>query len=290
MKRLKLPHWLKRLLLAINLIGYSLIFYGSCIEPFTLRIKEWEVATPKWQGQKELKIALISDMHMIWPWMTAAHMGKIIARINEQHPDIVLLLGDYVGTHPFGVQINATAGLAPLKNISAQCGVFAVLGNHDTISTRINGYPKGWPDALVKTGIPVLQNDAHFLNCNGRKFWIAGLEELWWQNASISKTLKRINNNNPIILMMHQPDSFPNVPRSVALSVAGHTHGGQVRIPFYGPVESVIPSRYGLRYVYGHIREDQKDLVVTSGLGMTGIPIRFLVPPEITIVHLKSAP
>src|SRR4051812_29221834 len=126
----------QRFLSTVSILGFALIFYAACIEPFTLRVKEWDVATKKWQGQKPLRIALLSDMHMIWPSMTPAHLQRIVDSTNALHPDIVLLLGDYVGTHPFGMQIDPAEGLAPLKNISAACGVYAVLGNHDVIYTK----------------------------------------------------------------------------------------------------------------------------------------------------------
>jgi uncharacterized protein len=170
-----------------------------------------------------------------------------------------------------------------------------VPGNHDLHNPTKEKYPKflrinptGWPEAMVKTGIPLFENQARRLNCAGHEFWIAGLGDHWWQKPDAIGTLAQVNDNHPVIMMMHNPDSFVNVPASVALSVAGHTHGGQVRIPFYGAVESVIPSRYGLRYVYGHVQENGKDLIVTSGLGMTGLPIRFLTPPEISFITLKK--
>lgn len=247
-----------------------------------LRVTAWRVPTVKWGAQPALKIALLSDTHAIWPWMTPAHINEIVQSVHEQHPDLVLLLGDYVGTHPFGFPVNPVAGITPYTKLSAPCGVFAVIGNHDLHP------PSQWPAALVATGISVLQNQAQEINCGGRKFWIAGLAELWWQHTDIAQTLAHVTDGNPVIVAMHNPDSFPNLPSSVALAVAGHTHGGQIHLPFYGPVEQVIPSRYGLRYVYGHVAENGNDLVVTSGLGMTGIPLRFLNPPEISMVTLTG--
>lgn len=192
------------------------------------------------------------------------------------------MLGDYVATHPFGLQIAPVDGVAPYKRLSAPCGVYAVLGNHDL-------HPASeWPDALIKTDIPVLNNRAVSVTCEDSRFWIAGLEELWWGNADIEKALANTADKNPVFMIMHNPDSFPEIPASVALSMAGHTHGGQVRLPFFGSLSFVVPSKFGNRYVYGHIHEDGKDLVVSSGLGMTGLPIRFWNPPEIAIVTVRK--
>jgi predicted MPP superfamily phosphohydrolase len=218
---------------------------------------------------------------MIRPWMTPSHLQEIVDATNRENPDIILLLGDYVATHPFGQQLNPDEGLAPLKNLSAPCGVYAVNGNHDLHRS------KGWPDALVKMKIPVLQNQVMSVSCEGRNFWIAGLEELWWQNTDVAKTMVQVTNADPVIMMMHNPDSFPEIPTRVAISVAGHTHGGQIQLPFIGAVPFVVPSRFGTRYLHGHIVEDGKDYAVTSGLGMTALPLRFLVPPEVMVVTLK---
>lgn len=263
-------------------VCFLLGIYACMVEPFMLKISRWDVSTSKWQNDKPLRIALLSDSHAIWPWMSTGHLEDIVREASALKPDVILLLGDYVGTHPFGWQLRPENGVEPFTKLSAPCGVFAVLGNHDLHESR------GWPEALLKTGIPVLRNEAIPLDCEGRKFWVAGLDELWYGEANIQKTMAKIPDKNPVIMMMHNPDSFHWMSDSVALSVAGHTHGGQVRLPFIGAVSAVIPSKFGKRYVYGHIIENNKDLVVTSGLGMTGLPIRFMTLPEISLVTLKN--
>lgn len=255
--------------------------YACFIEPFKLKVTEWEIDSDKWTAQTELKIALISDVHAIWPWMSSAHIETIVKKANALKPDIILLLGDYVGTHPFGIQLTPEQGVAPYKKLTAKCGVFAVIGNHD-----LHGV-SGWPEALIKTGIPVLQNQAISVNCHHETLWIAGLEELWYQNTDIQNTIKQASDSQPVIMMMHNPDSFVDIPKSITLSVAGHMHRGQVRFPVIGAVTQVLPSRFGKRFLYGHIKEDGKDLVVSGGLGMTGLPLRLLNPPEITLITLK---
>lgn len=277
-------NWRRRLALAALCAGFlaSIAFasYAVLIEPFRLKVTEYRIETPKWTQSGEIRIVLVADTHAIWPWMTPEHVERIVQSTNALEPDVVLLLGDYVATHFLGLQINPAEGVAPYRKLSAPCGVFAILGNHDLHGSE------GWPEALTQTRIPVLENEARRIACGGREFWIAGLEDLWWQRADIQKTLEQVTDDAPVILMMHNPDSFPETPRSVALSVAGHTHGGQVRLPFIGPLSFVIPSRYGLRYVYGHVEEEGKALIVSGGLGATGLPMRFLNPPEIVLVTL----
>lgn len=263
-------------------ILFLLGIYAALIEPFTLRVRHYEVASAGWGTRKPLKIALISDPHVIWPWMTPRHLEKIVARTQALHPDMVLLLGDYVATHPFGLAVSAQDGVAPFKALSAPCGIYAVLGNHDLHP------PSDWPAALAATGIPVLGNKALRTACGAEPFWIAGLEDLYWQHADVEKTMEQASDGAPVILMMHNPDSFAQTPSSVVLAVAGHTHGGQVRLPWIGALSAVIPSKYGKRYAYGHIVENNRHLIVSGGIGATGLPIRFLAPPEIVLVTLTG--
>jgi predicted MPP superfamily phosphohydrolase len=94
-----------------------------------------------------------------------------------------------------------------------------------------------------------------------------------------------VSDDAPVILMAHEPDIFPRVPERVALTVSGHTHGGQVRIFGYAPI---VPSSFGNRYVYGHVVEDDRNLVVSAGLGCSGVPVRFGAPPEIVMIELTA--
>ncbi len=270
------------LFLILFTLGGLLGAYMLFVEPFQIKVVEHEVVTSKWGDEEPLRIALIADVHAIKPWMTVKRISKIVQKTNEQAPDIILLLGDYVSTHPFGIQPKPEEGLKPYEKLSAPCGVHAVLGNHDLHGSV------GWPEALRKTSLSVLENKAVKIDCAGRDFWLGGLEDLWWQNADITKTISQVTDSRPVVMMMHNPDLFAEMPERVALSVAGHTHAGQIRFPFVGALERVIPSKYGERYSYGYIQENGKDLVVSGGLGTTGIPLRLLNPPEIVIVTLKG--
>ncbi len=273
-------------------ISFKIIFlvavlcglYATCVEPFRLVVTEWPIASKKWPYEEPLKIALIADTHAIWPSMTESHIDDIVAATNDLKPDLVLLLGDYVATHPFGIQIAPADGVRPYTKLVAPCGVFAVLGNHDLQE----GGPAGWPQALVATGIPVLRNAVVKVTCHGNDFWVGGLDETYWGRPNPDKVIREAKGDIPLIEMFHSPDPFAMATDRAALTVAGHTHGGQILMPFYGPLAAVVPSIYGNRYVRGHINENGKDLVVSSGLGMTGLPMRFLQPPEITVVMLSQ--
>jgi hypothetical protein len=218
----------------------------------------------------------------------------------------VLLLGDYVvggrmamfGGRPIPHHVWAEV----LAELRAPLGVHAVLGNHDwwdeiEVQRRRAGPVKS-RIALEAAGIAVYENDAVRLEKDGQPFWIAGLGDQWafWLGRRATQkspgyigvhdlpgTLAKVTDDAPVLLMVHEPDIFPQVPERVALTLAGHTHGGQIRIAGYAPR---VPSTYGQRYVYGHIVEDRRHLVVSGGVGLSVLPVRFGSPPEIVVVDI----
>ena len=161
-------------------------------------------------------------------------------------------------------------------------GVYAVLGNHDW---WWNG-----PEIrrlLKEQEIVVLEDQARRVTHGGASLWIAGLADPITQAFDLSATLAMTDASAPVVLLTHTPDVFPNVPDSVAVTLAGHTHGGQVYIPGIG--RPVVPSRFGERYAYGHIVEGGRNLYVSSGIGTAILPVRFLTPPDVVVIDLVSA-
>ena len=175
----------------------------------------------------------------------------------------------------------------------------AVLGNHDWWDDDAAQAARRGPvesrRVLEAQGIPVMENDAVRLTHGGRPFWLAGLadqnafypQHVWQGPDDLPGTLAKVTDDAPVILMAHEPDIFPQVPERVALTLSGHTHGGQVRILGWSPV---TPSHYGNRYAYGHIVEGGRHLIVSGGLGVSGVPVRLGVPPEIVLVELGEPP
>ena len=154
---------------------------------------------------------------------------------------------------------------------------------------------------LEREGVPVYENDVVRLSHNGRPFWLAGLGDqiAFFERRrkgvrrrnfegvhDLDGTLAKVTDDAPVILLAHEPDIFPRVPPRVSLTLSGHTHGGQVRMFGYSPM---VPSRYGNRYAYGHIIEDNRHLVVSGGLGCSILPVRIGVPPEIVMVDVAAA-
>jgi predicted MPP superfamily phosphohydrolase len=158
-----------------------------------------------------------------------------------------------------------------------------VLGNHDwwLDAERVRA-------AFENAGIPMLDNTALHIEAPHCNFWLLGIGDYWEGKPDIEGALSVVDNADPIVAFTHNPDVFPSVPPRIALTIAGHTHGGQVYVPMLG--RPIVPSQYGERYAIGHVVENGRHLFVASGVGTSIIPVRFLVPPEISIVELRNAP
>ncbi|HVG38895.1 MAG TPA: hypothetical protein VM870_06385, partial [Pyrinomonadaceae bacterium] len=168
-----------------------------------------------------------------------------------------------------------------LQNLRARFGVFAVLGNHDWWfdGQRVTA-------AIKAANIRVLENEAVPLAPDKPTVWLAGLADLWTRPQAIERTVGQVPPGAYTIALTHNPDIFPHVPTSVGLTLAGHTHGGQVNLPLLGRL--VVPSDFGQRYARGRVSENGHDLYVTSGVGTSIMPIRFDVPPEICLLTLRA--
>ena len=296
-------------LAALGLAGAGLAGYAVAAEPSRLRIKRHRVSPtswPKtWPEDLTLRIAALSDLHACEPWMNAARVRAIAAQTNDLGADVIVLLGDYTSGHRFTTgQVHSNVWSRALSELQAPLGVYAVLGNHDWWEDRgaqKRGHgPVIAGQALERAGIRVLENDALRLTHNGRPFWLAGLgdqlallprrrygRKSWRGVDDMPRTLARLTDDAPAILLAHEPDIFPKVPDRFAVTLSGHTHGGQVRLFGHSPV---VPSAYGNRYAYGHVTEGNRHLVVSGGLGCSIAPIRFGVPPEITVIEITRRP
>ncbi len=277
-------------------------------EPWGTGLTRYKVSPPGWPAALSLKLAVIADLHACDPWMSLERIRSIVEHTNALEPDCVLLLGDYVSGHSmarYSDPIPHRAWASALGRLSAPHGVHAVLGNHDwwddhAVQQRGHGTPRAGL-ALQDAGIAVYENTCVRFCKNDAAYWIAGLGDQWafrtragarhWRDTGhfgtddLAGMLAKIDDDAPVILMAHEPDIFAEMPDRVTLTVSGHTHGGQVRVLGYAPI---VPSLYGARYVYGHIVEEGRNLIVSGGLGCSGVPVRFGSPPEIVLIELSA--
>jgi hypothetical protein len=258
-----------------------------------VRVTRYAPDLPGWPQQSQLRIVMLTDFHACEPFMDARRVAAICAQANALAPDLVVLLGDYLSGPRFS-RPPSGQWAAPLKGLSAPLGVHAVLGNHD-YKHQPKGAPTAVERALTAVGIPVYINRAVRLERDGHGFWLAGLgdqyaylprgsaRQIGHGMDDLPAVLRQITTDEPALLMAHEPDIFAELPKRIALTMSGHTHAGQVRFFGHAPV---VPSRFGKRFLHGHLVEDGKHLIVSSGLGYSGLPIRFGAPPEIVLVEL----
>ncbi len=285
-------------------LGVSLLAYASFIEPMLLtRIKRYALKPPKWTEGLNLKIAVIADVHACRPWMTPERIAEIAQNTNALGADVIVLLGDYVaGTNWVTDWVHSSEWAPALGKLQAPLGVHAILGNHDWWEDRTAQRDGQGPiiarQALEAAGVSVYENEVVRLEKDGKGFWLAGLGDQiallpgkkfgrkgWRGVDDLDGALNRVTSDEPVILLAHEPDIFPEVPDRVSLTLSGHTHGGQVRLLGWSPV---VPSRFGNRYAYGHIVEAERHLIVSGGLGFSILPVRFGVRPEILLLELGA--
>jgi len=258
--------------------------YAALVEPRRLVVRRQALALPHWPAALDgLRAGVMSDLHSGAPHASAAAIARWVDRMNGERPDIVLLGGDYTDAHPlFGGRVPAERIAALLCELRAPLGVFGVIGNHDWTQ-----FGAAMWLALVGAGITVLENESVPVEAPGGRFHVAGLADLRTRRPSVSAALADVPEGEPVLLLSHDPDLFPFVGERVSLTIAGHTHGGQIAIPYVR--RPVIPSAYGERFVRGLIVEDGRHLLVSAGLGTSGLPIRLFAPPEIHLLELSAS-
>ncbi len=296
-----MKNWKRYLLIfavLFSIFGVACLYYAFFFEPDKLIVNNYEIRIKDWNREFDgLKIVAISDVHGGANYIDEAKLRKIVELANQQNPDLIVLLGDYVSqkggaTKPLRMPIETIA--ENLQGLKAKYGVYAVLGNHD-----------GWysdafvGSALRNIGYKVLENEAIAIEKNGQKIRILGLKdhltvtdwEIFRQDAKAA--LNKIEDKSDIIVLEHSPDVFPEInkdnfqlSKDFKLMLAGHTHGGQVWFPILGT--PIVPSSYGQKYSYGEIIEHGVHLFVTTGIGTSISPIRFMMPPEIAVLTIRS--
>ena len=276
----------KRLRIALDVIILLialLAFWGFLIEPNCLVVNEQIITIDNMPPALDgLRIAVISDIHTGSPFINDKKLHTIVERTNQLHPDLIVILGDYIVSNGWVFRRVEPEVFAPvLKNLSAPLGTYSVLGNHDW---WYNG--KKVRAALEQNGIKVLENEVVQIQAHGVPLWLVGLADVWTRQQSIEETVAKVPEGQMMIALTHNPDIFPEVPQRVPLLLAGHTHGGQVRFPLIGTV--VQSTRFGQRYERGHVFENNHHLFVTTGIGTSIIPVRFGVTPEIVLLTLRS--
>ena len=242
----------------------------------TLTIAGWP------RTARPLRIALLSDLH------TGSHAGDldrlaaIVAEAAAHKPDLVLHGGDFVNMQPCGGgRVPPRVVAAVLAHLDAPLGCFAVLGNHD--------YTYGSEDvagALERHGLVVLSDTRRTLRFEGHDIDLIGLPDADDLRPAGKNLLAALPSGRATIVLAHDPFWFAHVPPGPHLTLAGHTHGGQIRFPVLGVLRNA--SRAPMRWTHGYVLEADRHLYVTAGLGTSGIPLRVGVPPEYAVIYVSG--
>jgi len=276
------PRWFKRVLFLLALLGIALGVDAFFVEPARLVVNRQELRLPNWPTELSgVRVALISDLHVGSPHWGLSRLHELVMRANAEEPDLILLGGDYlINDIWFGKHVEADAIALELGQLRAPLGVFAVLGNHDWW----NDGPKVRA-AFEAHGVTVLDDEVRRLHFKGKSFCLLGVRDETERLLSAKKELELALPGMPLLVLVHEPDLFHYLDERATLTLAGHTHGGQVDLPVLG--RRIVPSSFGARYAAGHIVEGGRHLFVTTGVGTSIVPIRFRVPPEIALLTLR---
>lgn len=258
---------------AMSLTGYS--FWEARRDPV---VREASISLPGWPaGTAPMRVVLISDVHIGTAAMGPERLSRIVAQINALRPDLVVIAGDFIFGHaPDSAERIGAPMVAPLAGLRARLGVVAALGNHDHwtggAATRA---------LLDRAGVTVVDNGA--IQRGPLALGVAGDD--FSHHTDLPATLAAMAKlPGARIMLTHSPDIAPRLPADVPLLLAGHTHCGQVVLPFYGPISEV--SRFGTRYRCGIRREPGRTVVTTAGLGTSGGPFRLGAPPDLWLLTL----
>lgn len=262
---------------------FGSFIWGFFIEPWTLVTNRVDLPLPKWpKDTPPLTVALLSDLHVGSPWWTLERTAKLVGEVNALGPDVVLLAGDYtINGVKGGTRVDIEPIAAVLGELHAEHGVIAVLGNHDVYNDRARTRR-----ALEANGIIVLENETRTFSHQGHPINVSGYADMYESYAWPERAFAKADDRGPIIAVVHEPDIFVRHLTQPAITLAGHTHGGQVSLPLLG--RPVVPSDYGQRFAAGHIVEEGQHLFVTTGVGTSIYPVRFRVPPEIALLTLHA--
>jgi len=256
------------------------------LEPNRPRIVRQEVALRRWPARLEgFTIALLSDFHYD-PHFSVRPLRSAIGMVNGLRPELIVLTGDFVSVPLFGDAAAAGAAAEPcaqlLRQMRAPHGLWAVMGNHDAATD-----PDRVTSALRSAGIQVLSNQSTAIERDGARFWLGGVDDVLEGDPDLDATLHDIPADEPAVLLAHEPDYADHVARHpVDLQLSGHTHGGQVRVPFVGPLYLPALAR---KYVWGLYKIGGLTLYTNRGLGTVGVPVRWNCPPEITLLTLRRS-
>jgi uncharacterized protein len=262
---------------------FALRAYARHVEPRILVTEQVAVQSPRIPAALDgVRIGVLSDFHL-GNGVDEVRIEQSVAQLNALKPDIALLGGDYI--HRWGL---GTKAAYALRNLFAPLGVFAVLGNHDYWNNP-RQISQALHEQFAQASFPfkLMRNESYQLNINDIPLHIVGVDDVTLHKHDFAKAVQGLPKNEAAILLVHEPDIADEAATAhpFALQVSGHSHGGQIRIPFVYPWWTPTWAR---KYISGLMTVNEMQLYVTRGIGMSWMPMRFLCPPEVTLITLRA--
>ncbi|PSB12050.1 serine/threonine protein phosphatase [Pleurocapsa sp. CCALA 161] len=277
--RRKIKRWLKQSALITVILFLCCYIYGIKIEPNWIEVVPIQLTIPHLDPAfDQFKVVQISDLHS-GRYMPESRFARIIQLVNQQQPDAIAITGDIVSKHS---RFQAEKLQQQLSQLQAKTVIVAVLGNHDH-SEKIKLLKR----ILVQSKIDNLDNQVYIVERGSKKLAFAGIDDPYWGKPNLNKILDHLPEQVPTIFLVHEPDYIETSAKThkFALQLSGHSHGGQIRIPFFAPL--VLP--YGGRKYFVGLNQVEDTITYTNrGLGMTNLPMRIGSRPEITVFTLHS--
>lgn len=265
----------------IILVTLAIGIYSTYIERNLLVVKEKNINLNKGGSNSEnIKIVQITDTQL-GEFYNLEDLEKVVKKINTLNPDIVVFTGDLIDNASKYKDLNKVSDA--LAQIKCKVGKYAIYGNHDYGGGAVRYYS----DIMNKAGFTVLKNDSVSIDFKGKKINIFGGDDALMGNHNAEKTMEKVNKDETNILLLHEPDlidKYKNYP--IDLALAGHSHGGQVYIPFYGPIKKNELAKKYSKGMYQINNSFKTSLYVSSGLGNTKVPFRLFNIPEIVVFNI----
>ncbi|HET7126391.1 MAG TPA: metallophosphoesterase [Lysobacter sp.] len=271
--------------LAATACVLAVLVQGFVIEPGELVERDYALAPRGWPRACDgLRVDVVADLHVGSPRNGLDHLDQVVQQLSNDDSKAVFMAGDYVILSVLlGRYVPASDVAQHLKPLLARKPVYAVLGNHD--------WWKGGPavrDAFAAVGVRMVDNRATPIGIGNCRFWLVGLGDALEGKPDVPGAFARVAGDAPAIALTHEPSLFPRIPARAALTIAGHTHGGQVQLwprTLFGK-ETFDPRSNRLSGIYD---VDGRLLFVSPGVGTSILPIRLGVPPEISRLTLRAA-
>ena len=223
-----------------------------------------------------LRVAFVADIHL-GPYVSRAHVRRMVDEVNGLHPDLVILGGDYVYRDASAIPV----AFAELAQLHAPLGVYAVLGNHDHYLGMTATL-----DGMAAAGIHDVDNRGVWLTRGGSRLRLGGVDDLWKGAQNLPRAIGDASEGDFVLLVSHNPDYAERLRGApVDLALSGHTHGGQIALPGWAPI---LPSNYGQKYRAGIAHAGRTTVLVTTGVGTTVVPLRLFARPEIVLLTLRA--